>query len=94
LTLQDMADSVGLSAGRFRHLFATVSGIPFRVFLLWARLNRALELGFGGTAWTEAAHLTRFADSAHLSRTCRRMYGIAPSSIRPEVTNAVTALRA
>jgi AraC-like DNA-binding protein len=94
LTLQDMADSVGLSAGRFRHLFATVSGIPFRVFVLWARLNRALELGFGGTAWTEAAHLTRFADSAHLSRTCRRMYGIAPSSIRSEGAAVATKIPA
>jgi AraC family transcriptional regulator len=94
LTLDDVAAAVDLSPGRFRHLFAAEAGIPFRVFLLWARLNRALELGFGGTAWTEAAHLTRFADSAHLSRTCRRMYGIAPSSIRPEATNTMNQLSA
>lgn len=94
LTLQEIAALVGLSPGRFRHLFATEAGIPFRVFLLWARLNRALELGFGGTPWTESAHLTRFADSAHLSRTCRRMYGIAPSSIRPEAPSAMTQISA
>lgn len=94
LTLHDIAALVGLSPGRFRHLFATEAGIPFRVFLLWARLNRALELGFGGTPWTEAAHLTRFADSAHLSRTCRRMYGIAPSSIRPEAPAATSRMSA
>ena len=84
LTLEDVASEVGLSPGRFRHLFVAETGIAFRAYLLWARLNRALELGFGGTPWTEAAHATNFADSAHLSRTCRRMYGISPSSLRTE----------
>lgn len=88
LTLEEVADSVGLSAGRFRHLFVEETGIPFRAYLLWTRLNRALELGFGGTSWTDAAHATSFADSAHLSRTARRMYGIAPSSLRHDVPSA------
>jgi AraC-like DNA-binding protein len=94
LTLQAVAGYVGLSAGRFRHLFVEETGISFRCYLLWARLNRALELGFSGTPWTEAAHATNFADSAHLSRTTRRMYGIAPSSVRqtsPIVNQQLTA---
>jgi AraC family transcriptional regulator len=85
MTLEAVAEHVGLSAGRFRHLFVEETGISFRAYVLWARLNRALELGFGGTSWTDAAHATSFADSAHLSRTTRRMYGIAPSSIRQDV---------
>jgi AraC-like DNA-binding protein len=93
LTLEDAASTVALSPGRFRHLFVQETGISFRSYLLWARLNRALELGFGGTPWTDAAYATNFADSAHLSRTCRRMYGISPSSIRTEapVSHQVSA---
>jgi AraC-like DNA-binding protein len=37
-----------------------------------------------GSSWTEAAQQAGFADSAHLSRTCRRMFGIAPSMLLPE----------
>jgi AraC-like DNA-binding protein len=82
LTLAAVATYVGLSEGRFRHLFVTETGVAFRPYVLWARLNRALALGYSGVSWTEAAHAANFADSAHLTRTCRRMFGIAPSSIR------------
>jgi AraC family transcriptional regulator len=47
-------------------------------------LNRALSIGFSGGSWTEAAHAANFADSAHLTRTCRRMFGLAPTSARVE----------
>lgn len=56
----------------------------FRPYVLWTRLNRALELGVAGSSWTDAAHATNFADSAHLTRTCRRMYGLFPTSMRIE----------
>lgn len=84
ISLGDVAEVAGLSEGRMRHLFVAETGIAFRPYVLWARLNRALELGFGGTSWTEAAYATNFSDSAHLTRTCRRMYGLAPTSVRIE----------
>ncbi|HMN84489.1 MAG TPA: AraC family transcriptional regulator [Bauldia sp.] len=84
--LAGVAAVAGLSEGRFRHLFVEETGIAFRPYVLWTRLNRALEMGFGGTSWTEAAHATGFADSAHLTRTCRRMYGLVPSSPRIDRT--------
>jgi AraC-like DNA-binding protein len=84
LSLGDAANVAGLSDGRFRHLFVQETGVAFRPYVLWTRLNRALELGFSGTSWTEAAHATNFADSAHLTRTCRRMYGLFPTSLRIE----------
>lgn len=86
ITLGELADHVGLSEGRLRHLFVAEAGIAFRPYVLWTRLNRALELGFGGASWTEAAHATNFADSAHLTRTCRRMYGLFPTSLRIDAT--------
>lgn len=86
LTLAEIARVVGLSEGRLRHLFVEQTGVPFRAYVLWARLNRALGLGYTGTSWTEAAHAANFADSAHLTRTCRRMFGLAPTALRLDHT--------
>jgi AraC-like DNA-binding protein len=79
-----LAAAVHLSPGRFRHLFVTETGVSCKAYILWERLNVALALGFGGASWTEAAHAANFADSAHLSRTCRRMFGMAPTGGRIE----------
>jgi AraC family transcriptional regulator len=78
-TLADVASIVRLSESRFRHLFVSETGMHFRGYVLWARLNRALQLGFTGSSWTEAAHAANFSDAAHLTRTCQRMFGFAPS---------------
>jgi AraC-like DNA-binding protein len=82
LSLDEIAASVRLSPGRTRHLFVQETGLPFRTFVLWLRLTRALELFAGGTSLTDAAHGAGFADSAHLSRTFRRMFGIAAGSLQ------------
>jgi AraC family transcriptional regulator len=94
VTLPALARKVGLSPGRLRHLFVAETGVSFRRYLLWERLNRALSLGFGGTSWTEAAHAANFADSAHLSRTCQRMFGLAPTRARIETLSAQSSLTA
>ena len=84
ITLPVLARASGLSPGRLRHLFVAETGVSTKAFILWERLNHALELGFGGMPWTEAAHAANFADSAHLTRTCRRMFGMAPTGARIE----------
>jgi AraC family transcriptional regulator len=82
ISLSDAAKFVGLSPGRARHLFVQQTGLPFRTYLLWLRLMRAVEIYVGRASLTEAAHQAGFADSAHLSRTFRRMFGIAAASLR------------
>lgn len=82
VSLADAAAHVGLSSGRARHLFVESTGLPFRTYLLWLRLMRAVELFSVGSSLTEAAHGAGFADSSHLSRTFRRMFGIAADSLR------------
>lgn len=82
VTLTQAAAVAHLSPGRFRHLFVQEVGVAFRTYLLWLRLNRALEAFAAGESMTTAAHLAGFADSAHLSRTFRRMYGLAGGSLR------------
>jgi AraC family transcriptional regulator len=82
VSLADAAAHVGLSTGRARHLFADQMGLPFRTYLLWLRLMRAVELFSAGSSLTDAAHGAGFSDSSHLSRTFRRMFGIAADSLR------------
>jgi AraC-like DNA-binding protein len=82
VSLSDAATFIGLSPGRTRHLFVQQTGIPFRRYLLWLRLMRAVEIYAGGARLSEAARGAGFADSAHLSRTFRRMFGIPAGSLR------------
>lgn len=82
VSLADAAAHVGLSHGRARHLFVENTGLPFRTYVLWLRLMRAVELFAVGSSLTAAAHGAGFSDSSHLSRTFRRMFGIAADSLR------------
>ncbi|WP_028920140.1 AraC family transcriptional regulator [Pseudoxanthomonas suwonensis] len=79
LALADAAAVAHLSPSRFRHLFVQHTGVPFRTHVLWTRLNRAVAERLAGRSWTEAAQRSGFADQAHLTRTCRRMFGVAPT---------------
>jgi len=81
ITLNAAAASVFLSPSRARHLFAANTGLPFKTFVLWQRLERAVELYAMGRSLTEAAHEAGFADSAHLSRTFRKTFGIPASML-------------
>lgn len=82
VSLTEAAAHVGLSTGRARHLFVEETGLPFRTYLLWRRLMRATEIFSAGSSLTDAAHGAGFSDSAHLSRTFRRMFGITADSLR------------
>lgn len=75
LTARDLAGTVGLSESRLAALFRVGTGVPIRPFVLWTRLQLAVETIGRGASLTEAAHAAGFADSAHLARTFRRMFG-------------------
>ena len=81
VSLEDIAATVFLSPSRFAHLFAEQVGLPFRRYLLWRKLARAmLKIGHGETM-TDAAQGADFADAAHLTRTFNQMFGISPSAL-------------
>lgn len=82
VSLADAAPVVNLSAGRLRHLFVEQTGLPFKTYVLWLRLSRAVERFAAGSSLTQAAHEAGFSDSAHLSRTFRRMFGVTPAALR------------
>src|SRR5690606_12077554 len=79
ITLEDAAALVFLSPGRFAHLFSAHVGLPFRRYMLWRKLTRAMLAVGRGRSLTGAAHAAGFADAAHLTRTCNQMFGIPPS---------------
>ncbi|MEW6348029.1 MAG: AraC family transcriptional regulator [Thermodesulfobacteriota bacterium] len=79
--LEVVAEAVALSEGRLVHLFREQVGIPMRRYLLWLRLIRAIDNLFDHVSLTTAAHNAGFADSAHFTRTFRRMFGITPSAL-------------
>ena len=79
LSLENAAKLVHLSPGRFAHLFKEEVGLPFRRYLLWRKLSRAmLSMGRERTIAGAAQH-GDFADAAHLTRTFYQMFGIPPS---------------
>lgn len=79
--LGEIAAELGLSESRLTHLFKEETGVSFRRYLLWLRLGDAMARALSGAPLTEAAHASGFADSAHLSRTCREMFGINPQAV-------------
>lgn len=79
MSLEAAAKLVHLSPGRFAHLFREQVGLPFRRYILWRKLARAmLAIGHERTLAT-AAHASGFADAAHLTRTFYQMFGLPPS---------------
>lgn len=91
-TSRALATTIGLSASRLQHLFAEQVGMSVRRYTLWVRLSAVLEELLEGASLTGAAHAAGFADSAHLSRTFRRMFGIVPSAA-PRITRLLPVAR-
>lgn len=82
VTMSAIAEAVHLSPERFRHLFLRETGIQFRPYVLWLRLEVAVGLYGAGRSLTEASHAGGFADSAHFSRTFKRMFGVTAIGVK------------
>nr|WP_314871969.1 AraC family transcriptional regulator [uncultured Pseudomonas sp.] len=77
LSAAELASNVHTSVSHLQRLFDRQLGVSIRRMVLWRRLRLALRLAMQGSSLTEAAHAAGFADSAHLSRTLRSMFGIS-----------------
>jgi AraC-like DNA-binding protein len=82
MSLESLANAVGLSPSRLMHVFTESIGIPLRPYLSWLRVQRAACAILAGASVTEAAHIAGFADAPHMSRTFRRRLGFPPSALR------------
>lgn len=72
----EVAQTLALSESRFLHLFREELGIPWRPYLLWCRMTCAMQAILNHSSATDAAHIAGFSDSAHLSRTFRKTFGM------------------
>ena len=81
VSLEDIAATVFLSPSRFAHLFKQQVGLPFRHYVLWRKLARAILAIGRGETMVDAAQAADFADAAHLTRTFHQMFGIKPSAM-------------
>ena len=79
IRLSALAQALYVSESWLVHRFREQVGVPLRRYVLWQRLWRAVESALKGLTLTEAAHVAGFSDSAHLSRTFRETFGVAPS---------------
>lgn len=76
---RDAARQINLSSSRFSALFRAEMKLPFRQWVLWSRLQRALSVILSGSDLTSAAYAAGFSDSAHLARTMKSMFGVSLS---------------
>ncbi len=78
----ELAALVHLSRSRFLHFFREQVGMSLARYLLWVRLQVAINAISQGANITSAAHQAGFADLAHMSRSFRATIGIAASSLQ------------
>lgn len=83
IRLSEIAQDIGLSESRLLHLFKAEVGVPFRKYILWKKLKRAVTEFSANTGrnFTEIALDAGFSDSAHLSKVVKASFGLSPSEI-------------
>lgn len=78
-TLAELAARLGISSSRLSHVFVAEIGLPYAAWRRWTRLQLGFAVVREGGSLTRAAHTAGFADSAHLTRTCRALLGLTPT---------------
>lgn len=71
-----LAREAAISISQLERLFSGTLGLSVCRLVLWQRLRHALLLALSGYNLTTAASAAGFSDSAHLSRSVRRQFGI------------------
>ena len=85
LTLDAMAQHMGLSKFKFARLFREARGIPPASYLSVRRIERAKEMLRRGHPLSDTALQVGFYDQAHFSRAFQRVTGVTPGGYRQAV---------
>ena len=81
-SLEELAQALDLSYTAASHCFSRAVGMPLRTYQQWQKCLRAAARLHEDCKLTDIALESGFTDSAHLSRTWQRCYGLSPSYIR------------
>lgn len=83
VTVQDLADAVGLSTGFFSRAFKAAVGKAPHDYIVDRRVSRARSLlDETKLDLTTVAHASGFASHAHMTTTFRGRLGITPAALR------------
>jgi AraC family transcriptional regulator, arabinose operon regulatory protein len=77
LSLKFLSESVFLSENRLIQLFKKQVGISIRRYILWNRLNLAVEKIKNMEPLTDAAYSSGFSNPSHFNVTFLKMFGIS-----------------
>ncbi|MFN2597769.1 MAG: AraC family transcriptional regulator [Pyrinomonadaceae bacterium] len=88
-TLASLAAHVGMSPFQFARVFRELAGEPPHRYLLGVRLERASRMLRDGVPVTETCFEVGFSNLSHFTRSFRRRFGYAPSSLKPRGVRAL-----
>jgi AraC-like DNA-binding protein len=83
-SLGELARALKLSYTGTSRVFSQTIGLPLRTYRQWLKCMRATEQLHADVPLTKIACDAGFADSAHLSHTWQRSFGLSPSYIRDD----------
>ena len=85
LSLEEMAESVGLSTAYFSHMFRKSTGVTPHQFVLRLKVERAKEmLRAAEVRVLDVAVACGFKTQQHFARMFRRLCGVSPTEYRQE----------
>ncbi|MBN9073097.1 MAG: helix-turn-helix transcriptional regulator [Rhizobiales bacterium] len=83
IRLHDLASLLGLSESYFSHAFKASTGAPPLRWQMETRIGKVKELLLReDLTLTDISSMTGFADQAHLTRSFKKVVGVAPSEWR------------
>ncbi|MEC0305516.1 response regulator [Paenibacillus lautus] len=85
LSLQEVADSVGMSVTYLSRTFKSETNMNFVKYLVQVRMEKARELlAKSKLSAQETAYRVGFSDYVHFSKTFKKFHGLTPSAYRKQ----------
>ncbi|WP_067564849.1 AraC family transcriptional regulator [Nocardia acidivorans] len=82
VTVAELTAVSGIPRATLISAFRRAYGLPPHAYLLRLRANHARRLLLAGGLPADVAVAVGFADQAHLTRICKRYFGVTPGAIR------------
>lgn len=87
ITVAQLADYTGYSAGYLSKIFKKVTGTSLNQYLLWKRLDWAKFLIEGGHTITEASEQAGFDNYSYFYKAFKKQQGVSPKEYKEQLKN-------